>query len=224
LHFVKKIFIALMFVFMFLQANCQTKYSFGIMASPDWTYINGSFNYHGGDRYTTVPGYCVGISIYKKISKHFFWTTGIGYTSKGTKTFLTFIVVDNNFNPIDTVPGTSTHKYRDLDIPILLNYKLGNSKLQFTCSFGVVLGFALKEWVTDELPSFTNIWNYKSNKVGPDRINLNLGIGAMYRFNEKYTIMIEPNYKIDVRAIAETLMDDSHSFGIRTTLIYKFKY
>lgn len=87
-----------------------------------------------------------------------------------------------------------------------------------------MLGFTIKESINEETATFKAYYNLKSNMVGPDRINLNLGIGAIYRFNEKYSIKVEPNYKIDVRAIAKTLWDDSHSFGIRTTVIYKFKY
>ena len=83
---------------------------------------------------------------------------------------------------------------------------------------------AIRETVTFSSPSSTNIYNVKSNRTLPDRINFCFSMGVLYKINYKYALFIEPNYKIDVRAIYETLLDDSHSYGLRTTLIYKFKY
>ena len=217
-----KIISSILLLFFFNQSSyCQSQYSLGIMASPDFTYING--NKIAKD-YTTIPGYKFGITFYKKISKNFFITSGIWYDKKGIKQSILINFYDSTGAIIKKEKGTYYHKYKDLEMPLFIYFMSGKSRLKFCISTGFSFGFAIRETVTFSSPSSTNIYNVKSNRTLPDRINFCFSMGVLYKINYKYALFIEPNYKIDVRAIYETLLDDSHSYGLRTTLIYKFKY
>ena len=220
----KKLFIVYVLISFIYQANAQSKYSLGLMASPDLTYINASFSKgtHGAT-YSTQPGYTFGLSIYKKSTKHFFITSGMWYINKGTVQYSNFIFSDSNNVSELMVSGKTIHSYKDLDIPILFNYTLGKRKLKFVCSAGFVFGFSFLLKLISTAAQYYDVTYIHNTPKRPARINLNFSFGATYKLNETFTLIFEPNYKIDVRAIVNPIMDDSHSYGLRTTLIYKFK-
>lgn len=219
-----KLFSIFLFNLFIIDTFSQSRTSVGVMASPDFTYVNGAFNKNKNTTDYTIPGFSFGLTVYKKLSKHFFINTGIWYAKRGIKNTVTVAYVDTLGHVLLVVPGMRYHRYQDIEIPLLLNFKFGKSKIQYTASIGAAFSFGLKETLTTETSHSTYSYIITSPAVAPERIYLSMGLGVLYKVNEKYTLLFEPNYKIDVKAIVTSIFDDTHSFGLRTTLIYKFKY
>jgi hypothetical protein len=219
--------IKLFFIFLFnlfiLNVFSQSRTSVGVMASPDFTYVNGAFIKNKNTIDYTIPGFSFGLTVYKKLSKHFFINTGIWYAKRGIKNTTTVAYADTLGHVFLVVPGMNYHRYQDIEIPLLLNCKFGKSKIQYTASIGASFSFSVKETITTETDVYKITHNIPSPQFAPDRIYLSMGVGVLYKVNEKYTLLFEPNYKIDVKGIVTSIFDDTHSFGLRTTLIYKFK-
>lgn len=220
----KKTFLILFILSFIFNCYSQSRISVGVMASPDFTYVNGAFIKNKNTTDYTIPGFSFGLTVYKKLSKHFFINSGIWYAKRGIKSTSTVAYVDTLGHVLLVVPGMRYHRYQDIEIPLLLNYKFGKAKIQYTASIGASFSFSLKETLTSVTQYENTTYIIPSPQVAPERIYLSMGLGVLYKVNETYTLLFEPNYKIDVKGIVTSIFDDTHSFGLRTTLIYKFKY
>lgn len=198
----------------------QSRWSFGFTASPDisraWTVSNID-TFSLADYPRSKVGYTVGFSAFKQLRKRLWLHTGLWFMHKQfVEVFPLYI--ENKLPEI----ATSTYTYNNFEIPLLLNYRFGKSRLALTTMFGAIVGFTTKQTTRTVSASYDNTYRGNTSNPSPDRFSINIGIGALYRLNDRFSLMAEPYLKTDISPLIKSALFDqsSRTLGLRMSLIF----
>jgi hypothetical protein len=156
-------------------------------------------------RETFKVAYTGGLNICYNIKKSIGIETGIQYSNKGFQTKLDKAVslVPDLANP-DKFKFIFNYHY--LDIPLKVNFTVGENKIRFFSSAGITTNLFLKQIQTNvyHLPDRTvrtsNPTRYDYKKVN---LSPTISIGIDYKINEKMNLRIEPTFRYGVIAISD---------------------
>jgi hypothetical protein len=94
-----------------------------------------------------------------------------------------------------------------MDIPLKINYAIGNNKWRLITSLGITTSVFLKETITscfyytDHTDKKLNPYNYDFNTIN---FSPTLSIGADYKMNNKMNLRVEPTFRYGVTKIIST--------------------
>ncbi|MEQ1553110.1 MAG: hypothetical protein ABL929_02965 [Ferruginibacter sp.] len=190
------------------------------------------YAYSAGVRYTKVFGngvsFKTGIN-YSQINENFIAKDG--YLVE--RVYVISNIGDTIGSYINTIAKnkTNTNIYRNVDVPILLGYELGNKKLHTNISAGVLVNILSKKKgnVIDEKGNIVdissdkkaNIYQYKTN-VG---ISFMASVGFYYKLNKNMHFLAEPYFRYSLSSITKpeiSLKQKYHTAGVRLGLRLDF--
>jgi hypothetical protein len=198
----------------------QSKWTFGVIAGPN---ITATIPFTNQPKYKQTPqlGGEFGVNVYKKLTKSLYFQSGLTIAHRRLKEEYDssrFIV-----NEKESYYFTEYHQVKntDLNLPLCLNFRFRlNDKLSISSIAGVTLGWHLKEIrkITSQYINNNNINSY--NSKGIDMVYVTLGLGVLYKIDDKFSLMIVPNFMADAKS--EGFYSTPASFDLRATLLYTF--
>jgi len=214
------IFILTVFVFSaYGQGNSTSgfkKIQVGINISPDLCFRilknnDGSSSseniVHFRDSIETIKmGYTTGLNVCFNLNKTIGLETGIQYSDKGYQTIVTEFV---SIQPDPNIPEKVRfiYHFHYIDIPLKANFTLGNKKVRFLTSIGIVSNIFIKETQT-EILYFTDRKEKEKDPTGYEynKINLSAAIsaGIDYKINSRMNLRIEPIFRYGILKINDT--------------------
>jgi hypothetical protein len=193
--------------------NNVSKFQLGINLSPDISYrtykdksgANASLIQLLKDTENPKAGFTGGFNACYNINSRIGFEAGLQYSNKGYQTVkipLTYI----SQKPTDPVTARFLYSLHYIDIPLKVNFTLGNSKLRFFGSTGLVTNVFIRERTTEwreyKEPPGTKEYKF-SYRDSRKRVILSamISAGICWQLNEKMNIRIEPTYRRSITPI-----------------------
>lgn len=201
----KKITI-LLFAFALILGNAaaQKKWKIGATLGPTlskYQYSDGQIATFpdAGSKYGL--GLSTGVNFYRLFGKNFMFKTGIHYNLKN---YQLHSPVVNDYVDIHRSSSFVT-------LPLGFQYNFKIKQQSFFVNTGMDLSWFYKSVDKTDTESYTNHYN-SWNPV----TELYFGIGYMYKFNEKYTFFVNPQYSPKI------FTDDYSTFKLNFGVIFKY--
>jgi hypothetical protein len=180
-----------------LQLSAQSKFSAGVIFSPELGSINKFFFGKPGFR----PGYTSGINVNYKCNKNLSITAGIQYSVKNFSITNT-TWYDSGFG----IPeGKFNYSYRFIELPLLLSYQCqSSSRFSLFMSAGMVpafFGFAKVPgdyYYGTVIVKRSDLNNVIYNKF---IVSSYLGIGGLIKLSDHFSLLVQPNFKYSLTRI-----------------------
>ncbi len=215
-------------------SNAVKKIVVGFTFSPDYCYrtlypSSGTYGQVIADMRDTMEiprmGFTSGVSLLYQINKLFTLESGLKIADRGEKTHVITLV------PIEPDPNLPSNKVVDtyhflyLNIPLLLNYKVGIKNPEIFLSAGFSTGFFIKQWTTVKY-----IGAHKKTVLNEPndctKINLSamLGFGVNYQISKKFSIRFQPLFSYSITPVCKVPLKEYHySLGANMGLYYQLK-
>ncbi len=228
--------------------NNEKGFYFGINVSGDYCYRDLVINESNSITEITVDSrnkneiprisYTGGLNVGYQISKNVGIETGIQYSEKGYARELEdlvygdmidprlgFIYPESSTSPIENI--RINYRFNYLDIPLKAVFKLGNRKLRFIGSIGVVTNVFLNEKRTIRYEYEDGRTSRKvsstPNEYNSVNVSPTLSIGVDYKLSEKFNLRLEPTYRYGLMQIIDAPIS-AHlwSAGLNFSCYYSF--
>jgi hypothetical protein len=197
------------------------KFSAGIIVSPDLNGIHLSEsaveNPFGVPR-GNMPyekwniGFTAGVNGVWNFHKNWGLEIGIQYAKRSYAHNYEFIV-GSRVDPMIPKRMESVTHYNMIDIPIRINYTLGNGKLKLLTSMGIVVNTTASITNTSNLIYINDsISRSEVNSTVSQRFNISAlaGLGIHWQYNESNALRIEPNLRVALPV--STIYNDKQHF------------
>ncbi len=127
---------------------------------------------------------------------------------------------------------TTYNRYRNIDIPIVIGYELGNGKIHANINAGVIIN--LYSWykgdVLDTLYQPVSITTGKGNSAYQFKNNIGVGflgsISVYYKITEKLHVLVEPYFRYNLSPMSKenlNLQQKYHIAGLHAGLRFDLK-
>ena len=182
----------------------QSRFMVGISVNPNLSFHQSDYNLHYNPGFSFGVGANFGIHLGKRL----FLLTGIEKTGEYYKGKGNLPVASGNY-------GT-TENIRALDVPVLFNYVVTNTtkRIYFFVTAGIYYG---RYTYISHNEIDRNSFIYSFTERGKEIINpayggFIAGFGCKINLNEKYSLLIIPDYNSRIPTLVE----------LRTMLVYNF--
>ncbi len=203
------------------------KFQVGINVSPDYSFRvlkNNDGSAYSNDVIKSrnsyeVPklSYTAGLDLTYNFKKHIGIEIGIQYSNKGYQTRMQDLILGSMIDPrrgfaystTGPVPTQGKIIYNDyyLDIPLKANFTLGEKKIRFIVSAGIVTNIFLKETVTSVFDYQDGSHTRKTTASGYDYNQLDISpmisAGINWKLNNRSDLKIEPTFRYGVLKIID---------------------
>jgi len=230
----------------------ENKWCLGATFSPDYTYqvFKSKNTKEAQDVYinNSQPRYTFSYGLHGgyKLNKNWSLQTGIYYADRGEKTIIAIIdstpsgviifnatgigpsaVNVNNNNAIVTQNDKEVlYSYKYIDVPLILKYRLGEKKLAFTSSTGLLFNFFLNYSATVAGNNNSTTYLENTDKSGFRKVGYSVMIsaGADYKITNRISISGEPTFRYSLTTLSSntSLKSYPYSLGLATSLRYFF--
>lgn len=194
-----------------------------VYAGPDYAFRNmsdtGNSAYLQKRKESTKfsSAFSAGIRYTKVFSNGISFRTGINYSQINEKftysegNIVQVVYIINNAG--DTIGSymtsgtrykTTQNKFRTIDVPLVLGYELGNSRLHANINAGVIVNAYSwqKGEVLDSSYKPVNITTGKSNSQYQFKTNIGVGftggVSIYYKLNERWHLLVEPYFRYNL--------------------------
>ena len=127
---------------------------------------------------------------------------------------------------------TTYNRYRNIDIPIVIGYELGNGKIHANINAGVIIN--VYSWykgdVLDTLYQPVSITTGKGNSAYQFKNNIGVGflgsISVYYKITEKFHLVVEPYFRYNLSPMSKenlNLQQKYHIAGLHAGLRFDLK-
>jgi hypothetical protein len=170
-----------------------SKFQIGLSVSPDYSYISIASLYE-------IPkvGLTTGLNAVYQFNKRVGLEMGLHYSNKGFQTKIMDLIFIQP-NPTSPTQAKYIYDYNFLDIPLKVNFSIGNKKTRFFTSVGIATNVFLKETKTSiyVYPDYTDKKIIYPTEHYLRKVNLSpsLSFGMDYTFNDNSHIRIEPTFR-----------------------------
>ncbi len=183
------------------------KFQIGINASPDITYI--IYGREGAaptnmlkDAKAPKFGFTGGFNACYNLNGRIGFEAGLQYSNKGYQLIKLPLNASGN-KPTAPISVSTLYNLHYIDIPIKANFTMGDRKVQFFGSAGLVTNVLIQErwtrWL--EYKDRTEMEKYilpKSHYSKRVFFSAMVSAGISWQINEKLTLRIEPTYRIRI--------------------------
>ena len=206
----------------------QSRWTIGVVATPS---LIKAADYNS-DYSRLAPTYGLGISSNYSLNDRLFLNSGLTYKVK--RDFAKDIPelkfsFDSNNNIIKDTIGyfKATTNLSFISFPLTVNYKLtpGNTKTTLFLSIGIEANYLVKSvqirYLTEETETTT--WTNNELKAFFDG-GINVGIGLLHNLTPNLTMMIKPEYSLDLVTSRYFLPSSFHSLTLNLQMQYRIKH
>lgn len=127
---------------------------------------------------------------------------------------------------------TTYNKYRNIDIPVVMGYELGNGKFHANINAGVIIN--IYSWykgdVLDSLYQPVSITTGKGNSIYQFKNNIGVGflgsVSLYYKLNDNIHLLLEPYFRYNLSPMSKeniNLQEKYNTVGLRTGLRFDLK-
>ncbi|MVM36602.1 outer membrane beta-barrel protein [Spirosoma sp. HMF3257] len=158
-------------------------------------------------------GYAVGLLVRYAFSPK--WSVNAGITASQTLSAKGYYSENRNEIPFNY---TNTHRNEfAYGVPLQINYQSSTRRISPYFSAGVSLGFRAKSYV-----DFGNGQEVAVKLGKPVTITPGVGIGAIYRLNERCSLIVQPGFSYNLDAHSTYVYYHAYSVGLSAQLLYNF--
>ncbi len=169
-----------------------------------------------------VFGYTTGLNFKYNLNNRIGFQLGLKYSRKGYQTKKSILFAADPTDPAVADFGKFIHHYYFIDIPLLVNYTVGQKKVKFISSFGLVNNIGIKQTNTSVLYFSDHIHKHiMDSDFDYSRYNISsfLSSGIVYNLNDKLSIRIEPYFMINTLKIIKTPIEGNlYSGGLDVSI------
>ena len=154
---------------------------------------------------TVKFGYTAGLNVCFNIKKFVGIETGIQYSNKGYQTKMKDLVFGQP-DPHTPKKAKFIYNFHCIDIPVKVNFTIGEKKVRFFTSVGLTTNILIKETQTSVLVySDHTDRNTKPTSFDYNRINISptISLGIDYKINSRMNLRIEPTFRYGVLKIID---------------------
>ncbi len=190
----------------------ESKFQLGLTFSPNLSY-RSLFNSDNNLAFildvrneNEVPklGYTIGCNFIYNINKRIGIESGLQFANKGYKKNDGLLQFGNQFNPQSNIKYKSIYNFYFLDIPLKLNYKIGEKKLKKIISVGALANILLhNSAVLKQLSPTKQTTRYSVNTLNTFNFSPEIGFGLDYELSKKTNIRILPNFSYGIIKIVD---------------------
>lgn len=158
---------------------------------------------------TEIPilGYTTGLNFRYQLNSRFGFQSRVKYTCKGYQTKKSIANFTDPSDPSVPEYGKFIHHYYFVDIPLIMNYTLGQKKLKFISSLGLVNHIRIKQTNTSVL-YFSDKKDLNTTEsefeYGRYTFSTFVSSGIIYKINNKLSARIEPYFMVNTLRIINT--------------------
>ena len=156
-----------------------------------------------------------GINYYQKLKPKLWLKIGVGFASLGYKTKKTDLIFGNDITGqgiidpllqgIDNPVSQFIYNYHFLEIPFSLHYDFSEKKIKPFIEFGFVPMYYLQSVTTHKLGGELQSKNNRQNdSFNHFHLAAKIAFGFSYSFNEKWELIVQPNFRYLLTKIADT--------------------
>ncbi len=126
---------------------------------------------------------------------------------------------------------TTFNHYRNIDIPLVLGYEMGNGRLHANINAGIIIN--VYSWYKgDVLDTSYQPVSITTGKNSPYQFKNNIGVGFLgavsfyYKLTDKLHLLIEPYFRYNLSPMSKenlNLQQKYHTAGLRTGLRFDLK-
>jgi hypothetical protein len=221
----KKLFTA--FLLLPLLSVGQTNWKVGLHVSPNLCYRSLDYKTDKIKQlYDTINsdsprfGFTAGIPVVFSISDNFELESGllIDYQRLYRRS-------KENTSPPSITNYDMGMKSWYLTLPVRLNYKIGENKVQFISSLGLGFGLAIqrstKGYYYDSNENEVGRQNSNSNAYPKNILNAEISAGILWRLTEKVEIRVQPEFRYSLRGSSSSVSTfRPYTVGIGIELLY----
>lgn len=155
---------------------------------------------------TVKFGYTTGLNVCFNIKKFVGLETGLQYSNKGYQTKKQDLIFAQ---PEPSLPKQSKfiYHFHTIDIPVKVNFTIGQKKVRFFTSVGVTTNIFIKEtetsffYYSDHTDKKTSQTRFDYSKVN---ISPTISVGIDYKINSRMNLRVEPTFRYGVLKIIDT--------------------
>ena len=195
--------------------NFSPDYCFRLLKNNDGTSSSDLVIESRNGNETGKLGFTTGLNVIFNLKKNIGIEVGVQYSNKGYQTKmqdLTFgSIIDPRhgfvYNTSGKTPTRGKFVYNAyyIDIPLKVNYIIGNKRIRFISSAGVTTNIFIKETSKSilEYDDGTTDKNTQSTDNGYNKINVSpiVSVGIDWKFKSRANLRIEPTFRYGVLKI-----------------------
>jgi hypothetical protein len=204
----------------YIQPNIDYRRLFGTGENEITTLIIDSRN----DYEISKIGYNIGLNTEFTITEKISIESGVSYSNKGYKSKKIDAIFPQGPEPSGLVAVQISYLFNYIEIPLQLNYKVGNNKLRFISSFGASINIMLS--AQEKTKIFYGDGSSQTNKLKVDnsytyaynKLNIfpTISLGAEYLLNNNLTLRVQPTFNYGVLKIIDSpIRANLWSFGLK---------
>jgi len=205
-------FLIILLVTSTLTFGQSSKWSIGLLGSPNYTLINSDeFLYKANLSYSFGVESSYRISGKSRINLELYYTN-INYEVK-----YYFIYVGT---PDPAIPRSGVVSANYIDIPVLYDFLFVKEKLQVYSSIGLVPAFLIS---SDDKTTFEDNSIRDSGYLSSFLLSSQLGVGLGYKINEKIEIKFEPQFRKYLSSIDSFMGSNTIAIKGLLGVVYRIK-
>jgi hypothetical protein len=237
----KLTFLILVFITNFVFAVDEKKASkiqIGIVLTPNLSYrslfsnnINFTSIIEGRNGYE-IPklGYNIGCNLIYNINTKISLESGLQFANKAYKQKLATYQIGSQYDPLtgqynslSTINYKQTYNYYSLDIPLRVNYEIGEKKLKKIFTAGASVNILLyNSTVTKQFSPEKKTSRSSSDIINPINFSPEIGFGLDYELSKKTNIRIIPNFSYGIIKIVDApIAEHLWQFGCQLSYFKK---
>jgi len=209
----KVFFIFICSFFFFFNLVAQKKWNIAFKLGPTITKYHWEHELNPGNELKMGLGLSTGFDFYRFYTNNFFFKTGANYNLKTYKGKSVWI----EYN--DTIKLEYKVKESYFTLPVMLGFYFKIKKQRFFVSAGYEFNFYF--FKTLKSNRFPTVRRAVDNLLITPKYIVN--ISYLYKINEKYTLMFNPEYAWNLGVNNDlNISDDLSSLRLNFSVIYKF--